>query len=159
MRPAQMRFRLAGLAGLGLFALCALAKDSPPTFRVTRVELKQDGRLDDRILQQCDVGRVLTESVQRFQAKHRKKGSVTTDLVLRVDRIARVQGTFVADFGGTDLAVTLLGAGGRETNQAFFCRANGLKSIRNPSHCDRVNYCGEKIAEQISTWLSWQTAN
>jgi hypothetical protein len=126
---------------------------------VTRVDLRQDGRLDSSVLQQCNVSRILTESVQRFQPKHRKKSSATTELVLRVDRVARVTGTFSAgDNGGTDLAITLLYAGNRETNQPFFCRATGFKAIRNPSHCDRLDYCGGKIAEQMSTWLSWQTA-
>jgi hypothetical protein len=144
---------------LGALAVCALAKDSPPAFRVTSVALKQDGRLDDKVLQQCDVPRIVTESVQRFQPKKRVKGATTTDLVLRVDRVARVGGAYSAgDFGGTDLAITLVFAGERETNQAFYCRANGFKSVRNPSHCERLDYCGEKIAEQISTWLSWQIA-
>lgn len=152
-------FRALAIFGLGALALCALAKDSP-AFRVTRVELRQDGRLDKSVVQQCDVARILTESVQRFQPKHRKKGAVTTDLALRVDRVARVSGTFSGgDYGGTDLSITLLAAGDRQTNQSFFCRANGLKALRNPSHCDRLDYCGEKIAEQVSTWLSWQTAN
>lgn len=152
-------FRALGMFGLAWIALSTFAKDRSPVFHVTNVELRQDGRLDGIILQQCDVARILTESVQRFESKHRKKGSATTDLVLRVDRVARVGGTFSAgDFGGTDLAITLLSARNQRTNRPFFCRANGFKSIRNPSHCERLDYCGEKIAGQISTWLSWQTS-
>jgi len=46
----------------------------------------------------------------------RKKGGPTTDLTLRIDRVARVGGTYSGgDFGGTDLGVTLLSAGNRET--------------------------------------------
>jgi len=151
------KLRAPGMPGLVAFALCAPAKDSAPTFHVTSIVLKQDGRLDNVVLQQCDVARIVADSVQRFQAKHRRKGGPTTDLTLRIDRVARVGGTYSGgDFGGTDLGVTLLSAGNRETNQPFFCRANGFKAIRNPSHCERLDYCGEKIAEQMSTWLSWQ---
>lgn len=145
--------------GLALLALCALARDSPAEFRVIRVELRPDGRLDKAVVQQCDIAKLLTESVQRFRPNKRAKAAATTDLVLRVDRVARVGGTYSGgDFGGTDVALTLLSAGNRETNQPFFCRANGFKAIRNPSHCDRIDYCGEKIAGQMSTWLAWQTA-
>ena len=155
----RARVRASGTIGLGLLALCALAEDSPAEFRVISVELRQDGRLDKAVVQQCDIARLLTESVQRFRPKKRTKVSTTRELVLRVDRVARVGGTYSGgDFGGTDVAVTLVSAGNRETNQPFFCRANGFKAIRNPSHCDRIDFCGEKIAGQISTWLSWQTA-
>ena len=137
---------------LALLSASVLAKDQPPSFRVVHVELRQEGRLDAKVLESCEVTKIVTDRIQAYRAK--SKGTV--DLSLRIDRVARVGGNPTSDFGGTEIGITLLSAGGREMNQPFDCRATGFTSVRNPSHCQRLDWCTEKIAGQIDTWLSWK---
>lgn len=153
MTHGHSTWRALGMAFLGSLAICADANERPPTFRVTHVELSGDGRLDDRIVRECDVSRIVTDAIERYRSK-----AAPTDLSLRVDRVARVGGG-KGNPGGTDLGITLLAADGQEMNQAFACRAERFASIRNPSHCQRIDWCGGKIAEQISTWLSWKATH
>jgi hypothetical protein len=131
-----------------------MAADSAPALRVARVEFKQDGRLEKSMLEACDVARIVTEAIERRPAG---RGS-TIELVIRIDRVSKATGS-VGVFGGTDVSLTLLSAGGRELNQPFFCRADTGHGFRHLHHCARVEYCGDRIAEQISGWLSWQAPN
>jgi len=153
--------RATRMVCVGLLAICAVAKDQSPAFRVVRLDVAPGGRMEDRVMRECDVVSIVTRTIQGYQPKKRRpKGSPPTDLALRVDRVARVGGGPGGhNFGGTDLANSVLSANGRDVNQAFFCRADGTVVFRNVTHCARLEYCGEKIADQISTWLIWQTAN
>jgi hypothetical protein len=156
------RCRVLGMVCIGLLTICAMAADRPARFRVTSIEFSSIGRLDQDILQECNVARVVTDAFQGYRTPdsgdHRAKSSNTTDLVLRIDRVARVTGRPPPhpDPGGTDLGISLLSAGSEQMSQPFLCRADGFTSVTHGSHCARVAYCGEKIAGQISTWLSWK---
>src|SRR5262245_28499502 len=150
-----MQRRLACV--LLLLPVVIAAKDPAPFFRVTRVDILEGSRFDDAILQGCDVTRTVSEAFQRYSPKRSSKAVTTTDLVLRIDRVARVAMGPGGKLGATDVAITLLSAGAREQNQAFFCRAEVHLLPHNPTQCSRVDECSGKIADQVATWLSWQT--
>jgi len=153
---AKAACRVAGVVCVGLLPVCAYAKNPPPVFRVTSIEFQEGGRLDSAITQECDVAQVVTNAIQRSRVKNSK--APTTDLVLRIDRVAKLKGQLTPrpKAAATELGIFVLTAGSRELNQLFFCRAEGLTDATNAAHCARVGECGEKIAKQISTWLSWQ---
>src|SRR5215831_6273408 len=105
LRPAML------LAVVGLLAMCPSTEATPPTFRITSIELKPDGRFDDAVMQACDVTGIVKKAIERHQPQDHRSTVSTTELVLRLDRVARVVGSISGgDYGGTDLGITVLSA-------------------------------------------------
>jgi hypothetical protein len=129
------------------------AKDPPSGLRVVRVEHKAGARLDGDILRACDVTTMITGAIERRGA--RAAHVPTTDLVLRIDIVAKLRGhVSPMKAGGTELGITLLRAGTRELNQPFLCRKDATIAMTNAAHCSRVRRCSDTIAEQMSMWLA-----
>ena len=145
---------MVGIVCIGLLPICTLAKDKPPAFRVMSIAFKEGAHLDSAILQECPVAKIVMDAIERGRVKD--SHASTTDLVLRIDRVARLRGAAFRNPGGTELTITVRTAGTRELDQPFSCRDAAFVSVSPASHCSRLAECSEKIATQISTWLSWQ---
>ncbi len=145
-----------------IFVLCsgflpafATAKEPPPPFRVVSVTFKDSGRLQDSLMRECDVARIVTDGVQKHGAK---KSGKAVELTLRIDRIVRTAGQIQPlKPGGIELGVSVIRVGVKDVNQPFQCQT--LKLFRNlaASNCGRIEWCSAQIAGQIGTWVSWQS--
>jgi hypothetical protein len=134
----------------------ALARDRSPAIQITSISFREDGRLDNNILRECDVAKIVTDAFQRDAKKPRR--STKIDVALRIDRVAKLGGRPPpgSAVGGTELAVSVISAAGQEMNQPFACRKDAVMSSANSAHCARLEDCSGRIASQISTWLAWR---
>jgi hypothetical protein len=133
-------------------SLRASAGDKPQAFHVADIQYRADAHFDGEILQSCDVAKIVTHAVQSEKSTTRD----TTELVLRIDRVAKLRGQPPPgpSAAGTELGVSILAVGPRQIDQPFLCRMNTLMGTSAASHCARVVKCSRTIAEQISTWLA-----
>jgi hypothetical protein len=162
-----VRWRAALLVALAsclsLLPESVLAKKPPTPIRVASIVFKDSGRYQDSVVQECDVARIVSDAVQNHGAKEARKGGKkslpreSVELSLRIDRLFRTGGQMQPRTpGGIELGVSVTHIGSKEVNQPFLCRTHKLFQNLAASNCGRIEWCSEKIAEQISTWVSWQ---
>lgn len=154
-KPDPARMRACLLLSIALLAPTLATADvkSAPPIQLDAVVFKENGRLDARIVAECDIEEKLRAALA-YELRHQSRRDAPAEprsVTLRIDRVDKV-----GDPGpptprnGTELGVTAIPSG-HATGQLFLCRK--MLSPFQPSHCSRINECTKKIAGDIMSWL------
>ena len=138
------------------------------TYTISGIEFKENGRIDLTITSVCDVKKMLVDAASHLYAdtekrkmtakKSDKSNYAHYDLELQVDRVTRLAwGSFGAAWGGAEIGVSALLPTRDTKKQSFLCRADfGSGGTVKASQCQRLEFCGKKIAKDIEAWLRLQ---
>lgn len=123
------------------------AADSKPPIRLEAIGYKENGRLDPKIVAECNIEQDLRGAMNYVLARQASTGT-PRGVTFRIDKAGNLGSMGLA---GTELGVTAIPAG-RDTGQLFLCQKKA--SVFNASHCSRVTECARKIAEDVVDWMN-----
>ena len=132
-----------------LAPMMAFAGPKSPVFVLDGITFKENGRLHEKIVAECNVDGALSKAVDRVLRRRqflREARVAQLHLSLRVDKIANLGSSGRA---GTEIGVTAIPAN-RDSERLFLCRKQ--LSPFQLSHCDRINECTKEIAEDVANW-------
>jgi len=141
-----------------------LLADAAPKLNVQvgQVYFKENGRIDEKIAAACNVEKNLRDSIAtlnaialRKQATARRQSPADAErrVDVRIDKLAPIGWSGpTSNSAGTELGVTAL-LSDQGVEQLFLCRASWKSRMVSPTQCSRVDYCADKIANDIAKWL------
>ena len=148
------RMRACLMVPIALLAPMLTTADvkTTPRIRLDAVVFKENGRLDAKIVAECDIEPKLRAAIA-YELRHQSRADAAEarGVTLRIDKVDKI-----GDPGpptprnGTELGVTAIPSG-HATGQLFLCRK--MLSPFQPTHCSRINECTKKIADDIVSWL------
>lgn len=144
-----IRVRLGFALLLGVPVVATADSSVAVPVEVDAVVFKENGRIAPQVVAACPIEDQLRRAVRAANSRRqvKKSGLEPRHVTLRVDKLGNL-----GSLGsiGTEFGVTAIPAG-REAGQLFLCQDNS-RAIRT-NHCERITYCAERFAKDISLWL------
>jgi hypothetical protein len=121
--------------------------------QVDAVVFKENGRLDPKVVAECDIEQALRKELDYVQRDKKSRGTAAEarGVTLRIDKIGNLGSIGRA---GTELGVTVIPRGS-DTGPLLLCQAKTTPF--QLSHCERITDCVRKISDDIVDWARRQS--